>query len=95
VPKQNATRIGVAHMLLNVLVVALFAWNASLRWAVEVPPAPNRISTGFWLSLIGVAVLAVSGWLGWKMVYEYHVAVLEHPEARDVRGEERLRGAAD
>jgi uncharacterized membrane protein len=96
VPKQNATRIGVTHMLLNVLVVALSAWNAALRWAVEVPPTQGRISTGFWLSLIAVALLAVSGWLGWKMVYEYHVGVLEHPAARDVRGEEgRLRGAAD
>ena len=45
--------------------------------------AAGATYVGFWLTLAGAALLAVSGWLGWKMVYEYHVAVLEHPEAKD------------
>lgn len=83
VPKQGATRIGVTHMVVNLIVVALFAWNDYLRWDAAAAPSPDGTYLGFWLSLIGVALLAVSGWLGWMMVYEYHVAVLEHPEAKD------------
>ena len=36
--------------------------------------------TPFWMSLIGVGLLAVSGWLGGKMVYVHGVAVDTPPE---------------
>ena len=37
-------------------------------------------NTPFWLSLIAVAMLAASGWLGGKMVYVHGVAVETPPE---------------
>jgi uncharacterized membrane protein len=83
VPRQGATRVGVTHMVLNLIIVGLFFWNAWIRWTTDVPPAQHQAYFGFWLSLVGVILLAPSGWLGWKMVYEYHCAVLEHPEALD------------
>ncbi|HET9985736.1 MAG TPA: DUF2231 domain-containing protein [Longimicrobiales bacterium] len=83
VPKQGATRIGVTHMVLMLIAVALFAWNDYLRWDAAAPPPPTRTYLGFWLSLVAVVLLGIAGWLGGKMVFEYHVAVLEHPEAKD------------
>lgn len=82
-PRQNARNIALTHMVLNLILVALFAWNAWIRWDAVGPPDPAGTYPGFWLTLVGVGLLAVSGWLGWKMVYEYHVAVLEHPDAKD------------
>lgn len=79
--KQGAFRIGVIHGLINVAVVGLFAVNLVLRWPTE--PTVTAIGAPLWLTLIGVAMLAVSGWLGWTMVQTYHVGPWEHPEAKD------------
>lgn len=81
--RQNAFGIGLVHGGLNLAVAGLFAWNDWLRWTAAAPPDPVGTWFGFWLTLVATGLLAVSGWLGWKMVYEYHVAVLEHPAARD------------
>ena len=62
-------RIALLHMGINLTVVALFAMNFWLR----MQGAQN--STGISLSIIGIALLAVSGWLGGKMVFEDGVGV--------------------
>jgi len=82
-PHQGARRIAITHMIINLVVVALFAWNGFTRWSAAAPPEPGTPWLGFWLSLVGVALLAVSGWLGWEMVYNYHLGVVEHPESKD------------
>ena len=82
-PHQGARRIAITHMIINLVVVALFAWNGFTRWSAAVPPEPGTPWLGFWLSLVAVALLAVSGWLGWEMVYRYHMGVVEHPESKD------------
>jgi uncharacterized membrane protein len=63
----------LVHMTLNLGAVALFAWNAWIR--AHAADAGAGSTTTVWLSAIGVAILAVSGWLGGKMVYEHGVAV--------------------
>jgi uncharacterized membrane protein len=67
-------RIGFIHMALNLVAVAVFAFNFYLRW--------NSVDgSGPWLlTLVGVLLLAVSGWLGGELVHRYGVSVL--PEAR-------------
>jgi len=91
---QNAQGPGAIHGVGNVIVVALFVWNTVLRWTATSPPQGAYL--GFWLTLIGSGLLAVTGWMGWKMVQEYHVGVLEHPEAKDPPPPEmRHREAAD
>jgi uncharacterized membrane protein len=62
-------RTALIHMAINLTVVALYAVNLWLRLSgVE-------HSTAVWLSLVGIALLVVSGWLGGKMVYEEGVGV--------------------
>jgi uncharacterized membrane protein len=66
----------LAHMTINLTVVALYVVNSWLRWA-----DPSHIrGAPLWLSLIGVGLLAVSGWLGGKMVYVHGIAVDAAPD---------------
>ena len=65
-PKKTA----VVHMTINLTIVALFVINIVMRVF-----NPDNVQVPIWLSVIGVALLTVSGWLGGKMVYEQRVAV--------------------
>ncbi len=69
-PRKTA----IAHMTINLVVVALYAVNLWLRL-----PAPDNPGGLVWLSLLSVGLLAISGWLGGKMVYVYGVAVEGRP----------------
>lgn len=69
--KDRAIRTtALTHMGLNLTIVALYVVNAWTRMATSVSP---NVSLG--LSVIAIAMLLVSGWLGGKMVYEAGVAV--------------------
>ena len=66
----NVKRIGKAHMVINLVLVVLFALDLWLR-KIGMP-------IGGWpvvLSATGIILLAVSGWLGGEMVYVHGVAV--------------------
>jgi uncharacterized membrane protein len=63
-------KIGYTHMGLNLLAVALYAINLWLRFH----GTPNT-GTPLLLSVIGVGILAVSGWLGAEMVHRHGVGV--------------------
>jgi uncharacterized membrane protein len=66
----------LAHMTINLTVVGLYVINSWLRW----PDAANFRGAPLWLSLIGVGLLAISGWLGGKMVYVDGIAVDAAPD---------------
>ena len=64
-----ARRIGVWHMAVNLTLVALFVASFWLRidgMTSRLPPV---------LSVVGVVLLAISGWLGGHMVFVHGVAV--------------------
>jgi uncharacterized membrane protein len=60
----------IKHMGINLTVVALYVINAWTRVNGSVSPNVSLL-----LSLLAIAMLLVSGWLGGKMVYEAGVAV--------------------
>jgi uncharacterized membrane protein len=62
-------RTALVHMAINLTVVALYAVNFWLRLQGA------QESTVVWLSLIGIGLLVISGWLGGKMVFEHGVGV--------------------
>jgi uncharacterized membrane protein len=81
--------IGFTHMGINLAIVVLYAINAWMRRG-------NGVSDGLiWLSVVSVALLGVSGWLGGEMVYARGVAVEGAGEATEPRmsypGSERRR----
>lgn len=81
-PSSRMRSIGIVHMTINLVVVALFAINFWMRGTAD-PAAAGPI----WLSGIGVALLAVSGWLGGEMVYVHGAGV--SPDAGDEHAYQR------
>lgn len=79
-------RTALAHMSINLTVVALYAWNLWLR----INGSTGALVLG--LSVVAIALLVVSGWLGGKMVYELRVGVSESESAREAMREEATRG---
>ena len=67
-------KIAVTHMAINLTVVVLYAINIWLRTSGPTALAPG-MSTPVLLSIIDVALLFVSGWLGGQMVHVYGVGV--------------------
>jgi len=70
----NLKRVALIHMVINLTVVGLYVVNAWMRAHGAESAAP------YWLSLIGVLLLAISGWLGGKLVYVHGVAVDALPD---------------
>jgi uncharacterized membrane protein len=75
-------RIGWWHMILNLSITILFVVNLWLRVVSDM----DAIWPVF-LSLVGVALLAISGWLGGELVYVHGVAV--ESQTKPSRGRER------
>ena len=77
-------RIGLWHMVTNLSIVVLFTLNVLLR-ILEVETIPII------LSVIGVSLLGLSGWLGGELVYVHGVAVEPHEVARATKkGQNRV-----
>jgi uncharacterized membrane protein len=80
-PDRPARKIGIYHMSLNAVVTVLFLVNLLLR--LDNLDEADEVATGpLLLSAIGVAILAVSGYLGGRMVYDYGIAVARYSKGR-------------
>ncbi|MEU0090693.1 DUF2231 domain-containing protein [Kribbella sp. NPDC006257] len=70
----RAFTTGLTHMTLNLIVVVLFVVNFIIRAAQDYEEATVL---GFVLTLIALAILGASGWLGGKLAYTYGVRVAD------------------
>lgn len=77
-------RIALTHMAINLTVVALYAVNVWMR------TRGGDAGTTLLLSVLAIALLLVSGWLGGKMVYVHGVAVETPPEPAPTKAEHRM-----
>lgn len=69
-----AQKTGLVHMLLNLGAMALFAVNLIVRFLGD----DDEVSiVGLVLTLIALAALSMSGWLGGKLAYTYGVRVAD------------------
>ena len=84
--KSPVRTIAIGHMALNLGALALFVISFFIRNSL---PAGTETVAPFVLSIIGVATVFVSGWLGGAMVYEYGMAV--ETEEKPVVPEEPTR----
>jgi uncharacterized membrane protein len=92
---ERAKKIGTAHMVINLVVVALYVVNFWLRWQGQ--PLQGAPGT---LSIVAILLLLASGWLGGHMVYVHGVAVagsvgqplIERRKAQMPVHEDRRRG---
>ncbi|MBB3050944.1 putative membrane protein [Prauserella isguenensis] len=71
-----AFRLGLLHMALNLTVTAAYAVNFVWRQADYGRPGPVPAAM-LTLSVAGVIVLAVAGYLGGKLAYRYGVRVAD------------------
>lgn len=71
-------KIGFTHMGLNLAAVAIFGSSFLLRLGKG---GEESSGLAFALTVLGVAVIGVSGWLGGEMVYVHGVGVEAHPPA--------------
>lgn len=67
---QAIRRIGTMHMILNLSVTVLFAFNLGWRVAGE-PDAITPVA----ISIVAIVLLGISGWLGGEMVYVHGAGV--------------------
>jgi uncharacterized membrane protein len=65
-------KIALWHMVLNLSAVAVFVLNFYQRWQREPATSPPLL-----LTVIGVVLIFISGWLGGELVYVGRVAVEE------------------
>lgn len=71
-----AKKTATAHLILNLVAVGLFAASAGLRFSTLA--APRTPTAALIVSLIGLAVLLYSGYLGGVLVYDDGVGVGRH-----------------
>jgi uncharacterized membrane protein len=74
IPRQTrALAVGLTHMTLNLIVVGLFVVNFLVRAGEEYMNETRSLPLV--LTIVGLVVLAVSGWLGGSLAYHYGVRV--------------------
>jgi uncharacterized membrane protein len=87
--RTRAFKVGLAHLVLNVVVLALFAGSVAAR--IDHLDEGDSTTTGVVLSAVALGLLAVSGWLGGMLAYHYGVRVADEAEQAsgygDIRGE--------
>jgi uncharacterized membrane protein len=66
-------KTALTHMAINLTVVVLYVINAWMR--IGSADAGLGAAGPVWLSVIGILLLLVSGWLGGKMVFQFGVGV--------------------
>ena len=70
----KAWSTGLTHMLLNIAVLALYLVNLAVRRGQGL----DDVSVvALVMSVVGLAVLGASGWLGGKLAYRYGVRVAD------------------
>jgi uncharacterized membrane protein len=75
-PEGRVKHTASMHMGLNLTIVVLYIVNAWVRHG-----NPASLKGPFFLSLLCIILLVISGWLGGRMVYEMGVAVNPGGEA--------------
>jgi uncharacterized membrane protein len=69
-------RVATTHLILNLAIVAIQAFNFWLRAQPEY--AGSRLPV--WISVVAVATLVISGWLGGQLVHVLGVTQPHHGE---------------
>ena len=78
---RRVKRIATMHMILNLIVGALFLFNLGIRYTAS----PGNELFAVILSIVAIALLAVSGWLGGSLVYVHGVAIETSTSKEDKR----------
>jgi uncharacterized membrane protein len=71
------------HAIINVLALVIFATSLYLRMRAGAPMVNYRLQIPFLLSLVGVGLITISGWLGGELAYKHGVGVTPQHDTRE------------
>ena len=86
-PHGHTRRLGIAHMTLNLGIVALYVLNLWLRTGEL-----DSMAVPFLLTVVAILALLISGWLGGELVHIHMVGV--DPDEATRRAARPLQGSA-
>ncbi len=72
---SKVKRIANWHARLNIIALIIFATSLYLRMKVGAPLVNYSLKIPFLLSLLGVILISISGWLGGALSFEHGVGV--------------------
>jgi uncharacterized membrane protein len=72
---SKVKRIANWHARLNIIALIIFATSLYLRMKVGAPWVNYSLKIPYLLSLLGVILISISGWLGGAMSFEHGVGV--------------------
>lgn len=84
--RSRAFGIGIAHMLLNLTLLAFF-FTAVLLMLNDNATGGAKLIAVSTLMGVGLIVLGISGWLGGEMVYKHHLAVVPYSDEEEQRAQ--------
>jgi uncharacterized membrane protein len=92
IPRNSLPRrVATSHMVINLVVTALFLVDLLIRYRMTAG-VPTLVTRGqFFLSLLSVFLLSISGYLGGLLVYNYGIGY--KPQLRDKPRDEIRRAA--
>jgi uncharacterized membrane protein len=82
----RANRTATVHMIGNLVVVGLLGFSFLARLGSQRLETPGALLA---LTIVALALLSVTGWLGGKMTYEYGVRVADEQTQADAFGDDR------
>lgn len=89
IKNNEVKRIANWHARLNVLALLIFSVNLYLRMQAGSPLVGRSLRIPFLLSLLGVILISISGWLGGALSFEHGVGVApqhDTPEEEVAKG---------
>lgn len=90
---QKVKRIANWHARLNIIALLIFAASLYLRTRYGASWVGYRLTIPFLLSLVGVILIGISGWLGGDLVYKHGVSVApQHDSPEEEKAKVREQG---
>ncbi len=80
--EPKIVKIANWHARLNVIALLVFAGSFYLRTTSGAQLIGDSQTIPLLLSVLGVVLISISGWLGGELVFKHGVAVAAEPEAR-------------
>jgi uncharacterized membrane protein len=75
-------RVANWHARLNVAALVVFAISLFLRMGSYSDLVGRQLTVPFLLSLVGVILISISGWLGGELVFRYGIGQTRNDESR-------------
>lgn len=79
--EPKIVKIANWHARLNVIALLVFAGSFYLRTSAGAPLTGDSHTIPLLLSIFGVVLISISGWLGGELVFKHGVAVETQPRA--------------